>query len=164
MLKVVSNSSPVIHLNKLGYLHLLETLYKKVYITRWVFDECTSDSQQTPEILEEIEIIKKTPFIEISEIENSLLFLTLSKLIDEGEASAIVLALEKQADLILLDETDGRELAGLHNLNYIGTIGILLKAREMGLIDLSIPVILNNLKRTGFYISKKLEKNILKNS
>jgi len=161
MLKVVSNSSPIIHLNKLGYLYLLETLYKKVYITRWVFEECTSDSRQTPEILEEIEIIKKAPFIEISEIENSLLFLTLSKLVDEGEASAIVLALEKQADLILLDETDGRELADVHNLNYIGTLGILLKAREMGLIDLSVLDILNDLKRTGFYISKRLEKNIL---
>lgn len=139
----------------------METLYKKVYITRWVFEECTSDSRQTPEILEEIEIIKKAPFIEISEIENSLLFLTLSKLVDEGEASAIVLALEKQADLILLDETDGRELADVHNLNYIGTLGILLKAREMGLIDLSVLDILNDLKRTGFYISKRLEKNIL---
>ncbi len=46
MLKVVSNSSPIIHLNKIGYMNLLETLYKKVYITDWVFDECTSDSQQ----------------------------------------------------------------------------------------------------------------------
>jgi predicted nucleic acid-binding protein len=164
MLKVVSNSSPIIHLNKLGYLHLLETLYKKVYITRWVSEECTSDSQQTPGIVEEIEIIKKASFIEISDIENSILFLTLSKLVDEGEASAITLALEKQADLILLDETDGRELADVHNLNYIGTIGILLKAREMELIALSVPEILNNLKGTGFYLNKKLEKFILENS
>jgi predicted nucleic acid-binding protein len=148
----------------LGYLHLLETLYKKVYITRWVFEECTSDSQQTPGIVEEIEIIKKASFIKISDIENSILFLTLSKLVDEGEASAITLALEKQADLILLDETDGRELADVHNLNYIGTIGILLKAREMGLISLSVPEILNNLKGTGFYLNKKLEKFILENS
>jgi predicted nucleic acid-binding protein len=72
--------------------------------------------------------------------------------------------LEKQADFILLDETDGRELADVHNLNYIGTIAILLKAREMGLIDLSVPEILNNLKSTGFYLSKKLEKFILENS
>lgn len=64
----------------------METLYKKIYITRWIFEERTSDSQQTPEILEEIGIIKKTPFIEICEIENSVLFLTLSKLVDEGEA------------------------------------------------------------------------------
>ena len=49
----------------------METLYKKVYITRWVFEECTSDSQQTPEILEEIEIIKKTSFIKICEIVKS---------------------------------------------------------------------------------------------
>ena len=89
--------------------------------------------------------------------------MTLSKLVDEGEASAITLALEKQADLILLDETDGRELADIHNLNYIGTIGILLKAREMGLIDLGVQEILNNLKSTGFYLSKKLEKSILEN-
>ena len=163
MLKVVSNSSPIIHLNKIGYMHLLKILYKKVYITDWVFDECTCDSQQTPDIVKEIGSIKKASFFEISEIENSVLFLTLSKLVDEGEASAIALALEKQADLILLDETEGRELADLYNLNYIGTIGILLKAREMALIDLSVPDILDKLKSTGFYLSKKLEKNILEN-
>jgi predicted nucleic acid-binding protein len=108
MLKVVSNSSPIIHLNKMGYLNLLETLYNKVFITDWVFDECTDDSQKNPGILKEIESIKKASFLEIVEIENHVLFLTLSKLVDEGEASAIVLALEKQADFILLDETDGR--------------------------------------------------------
>jgi predicted nucleic acid-binding protein len=48
-------------------------------------------------------------------------------------------------------------------MNYIGTIGILLKAREMGLIRLSVPVILNKLKSTGFYLNKKLERTILEN-
>ncbi len=161
MLKVVSNSSPIIHLNKIGYMHLLEVLYKKIYITNWVFEECTCDSQEASEISKEIEDIKKVSFFEISEIENSVLFLTLSKLVDEGEASAIVLALEKHANLILLDETDGRELAEVYNLNHVGTIGILLKAREMGLIDLSVPDILNKLKGTGFYLSKNLEKYVL---
>jgi predicted nucleic acid-binding protein len=164
MLKVICNYSPIIHLNKIGYIHLLELLYKRIYVTGCVFEECTGSAFQSPEIAAEIETIKKASFIEISPIKNHELFLAFSKLVDEGEASAISLALEEKADLILLDDFEARELAQVYNLNYTGTIGILLKARKKDLIRQSIPDIIDNLKRTGFYLSTKMEKYILENS
>lgn len=161
MLKVVSNSSPIIHLNKIGYVHLLENLYKRVYITDHVFEECTGGSFLSPEVSKEIEHIRKISFFEIKHIKNIDLFLSFSKLVDEGEASAIALALENKANLILLDDREAKELADIYNLNYTGTIGVLLKAKEVGLIDDSVPEILEKLKESGFYVSKKLEDYIL---
>jgi uncharacterized protein len=161
MLKVVSNSSPIIHLNKMGFTPILERLYKKIHITDYVYEECTADFSQSTDRREEVDRIRQAPFIEINEIKNNALFLAFSKLVDIGEASALVLALEKKSDLILLGDLEARELADVYGLTYTGTIGVLLRAREVGLIDQSIPDILNELKNTGFYISKKVERYIL---
>lgn len=115
----------------------------------------------SPEVSKEIEHIRKISFFEIKHIKNIDLFLSFSKLVDEGEASAIALALENKANLILLDDREAKELADIYNLNYTGTIGVLLKAKEVGLIDDSVPEILEKLKESGFYVSKKLEDYIL---
>lgn len=162
MPKVISNSSPVIHLFKMGYGHLLENLYEKVHITDCVFEECT-EAVVNPGEAKEIEAIKSASFFDINTVENQMLFLAFAKLVDEGEASAIALAIEKKADLLLLDDQAARELADMYNLQYTGTIGVLLAAMEKGLIDLSVREILNKLRSTGFYIGKKIEAYILSN-
>jgi hypothetical protein len=56
------------------------------------------------EILKEIEDIKRAPFLEVNSIKNEHLFLAFKEFVDEGEASAIVLAIEKEAELLLLEE------------------------------------------------------------
>lgn len=56
----------------------------------------------------------------------------LKQTLDEGEAAAIVLALEQKADLILMDDYDGRAMARGYNLRVMGTTGILLKAKFEG--------------------------------
>jgi predicted nucleic acid-binding protein len=162
MPKVVSNSSPIIHLNKMGYIHLLEDIYQKVHITDCVYEECTGGSFESEEILKEIEDIKKASFLEVNSIKNKHLFLAFKEFVDEGEASAIVLAIEKEAELLLLDDRDARNLADVYNLEYTGTIGVLLKSRELGFIDRSVPDILDHLKSTGFYLNEKVEQHILK--
>ncbi len=52
-----------------------------------------------------------------------------------GEADALVLALEKRASLVLIDDRDGRDAAGENELKVCGTMGILIKAKEAGLIS-----------------------------
>jgi len=52
-----------------------------------------------------------------------------------GEAEAVVLALEKKARLVLIDDRDGRAAAAESDLKICGTIGILIKAKAAGLIS-----------------------------
>jgi predicted nucleic acid-binding protein len=74
--------------------------------------------------------------------------------IHEGEQAAISLAIELNADLLLIDEMDGRTAALARNLAITGTIGILERAAEGGLLDLSDAFA--RIKKTDFWISAKL--------
>lgn len=85
----------------------------------------------------------------------------LQFMLDEGEAEAIVLALEINASLILIDDREARLQAKRLGLRVTGTLGILLRAKKLGLIK-SLREELDKLKGTGFRISKNLEEEILK--
>ena len=74
--------------------------------------------------------------------------------IHEGEQAAISLATELKADLLLIDEMDGRTAALARNLAITGTIGILERAAEGGLLDLSDAFA--RIKKTDFWISASL--------
>lgn len=80
---------------------------------------------------------------------------------DEGEAQAIVLALERQAHLLLIDERKGRAKAKALGLEITGTIGILLLAKEKA-IEIDLRSELEKLRSHGFRISEALIEKILK--
>ena len=81
--------------------------------------------------------------------------------LDRGEAESITLALEQQADLILLDEREARHIAQRLGLKVIGVIGILLEARALGAI-VEIRSYLNALRRVaGFYIKGSVYQTAL---
>jgi predicted nucleic acid-binding protein len=80
--------------------------------------------------------------------------------LDEGDREAIQLALELKADLLLIDERAGREEAIKLNLPVIGTLGILERAAEKGMLDFAL--VLANLKTHGFFVSPELERDFLR--
>ncbi len=81
---------------------------------------------------------------------------TLRRDLDGGEAETIALALELKADLVLLDEKEGRHAARRLGLNVIGVVGILLLAHERKEID-QVKSYLDALRQTaGFYLSDAL--------
>ncbi|HDO22982.1 MAG TPA: DUF3368 domain-containing protein, partial [Nitrospirae bacterium] len=85
---------------------------------------------------------------------------TLVKLLtvslDTGESEVIALSIETGADLILLDDSEAREIARLYGFKITGTLGILLKAKKDGKIN-SLKTILMQLKETGFWIDDDLQ-------
>jgi len=127
-MEVIINSSPLISLAILDRLHLLNDLFEKVFIAKSVFNEVT--------------VIEK-PFSErlkffatdlIIKAENRIAVNILSKEIDLGEAETIIIALEKKLPCIILDDYKARKYAQLNGLKVIGTIGVLIKAKQIGKI------------------------------
>ena len=159
MPKVVSNSSPLIHLAKIGQLNLLKQIFKEIIVPEAVYKECVIEGKGR----EDAKKIEKAEWINVAKIKNENLKSALMMVLDEGEAEAITLALEESADLILLDDYEAREVARNYGLNITGVIGILIKARHAGKIG-RLKEELKKLKETGFWLSDDLYTKILRGS
>lgn len=156
MQKVVSNSSPIIHLAKIRRLYLLEEYFHTISIPETVRRECIVEGKDRPEV----ELIKNADWIKASEVQDQRLVKLLRSSLDDGESEAITLALEIGADLILLDDSDAREKARIYGLKLTGTIGVLLRARLDGQIGF-LKEELGRLRETGFWLNNELEARLL---
>jgi predicted nucleic acid-binding protein len=135
-------------------LEILKDLYDEIYIPQEVFNEIEAGKHKKYYLnLLTFEWIK---IEQIQDRKSIAYFLDL----DKGEAEAIVLATESEADLILLDESLGRFHAKHAGLRVTGTIGILVKAKKQGLISELKPLILE-LKEKGVWLSESLIERIL---
>ena len=115
---VISDTTPLISLLKINRLDLLETLFSKVQIPRGVYVELT----ENPKYQKETELVNKCDFIEvINDIdENYVTLLRRSTGLDAGESEAIYLSDNKKADLLLMDEVRGREVAVRMGIKIMG--------------------------------------------
>jgi predicted nucleic acid-binding protein len=123
---VIADTTCFILLENIGEFNLLRSLFTKIITTTTIAEEFGSP---LPEWIE----IRKPKNISF---QNSLD-------IDAGEASAITLALESQNALLILDDNKGRKTAERLNLLYTGTLGIILKAKNVGIIPSLKPIIQN---------------------
>ncbi len=79
--------------------------------------------------------------------------------LDRGEREAIALAVELDADLILMDDAQGRKEAKRLGLEHTGTLGILLAASKLHLVDLSDAI--RRLRQSGFFVSDAVVRRVL---
>jgi uncharacterized protein len=81
--------------------------------------------------------------------------------LDIGEAEAIALAVEIQADRVLIDERRGRLIANRLNLRYTGILGILVEAKSKGLIPEVKPLLNALINQAGFWVAEPLRNSVL---
>lgn len=143
MTLIVSDASPLHYLARIGETHILPALYERVVIPQKVFNELQQPN--TPDAVKAF-AASLPSWLEIRVITTPI-DASLSHL-DQGEQEAITLALEIQADTLLIDETKGRDAAEVCGLDIIGTLGVLYAAADAGLCDLKKAF--GNLKQTNF--------------
>lgn len=153
----MSDSTPLIHLAKMGRLKLLREFFGEIIIPEAVYRECVLEGGDSEDAL----AIKNAKWIKVEKISDEKLKRAIMLELDEGESEAIVLAIERNAELILIDDYDGREVARALGLKVVGTIGVLLRAKLLGKIE-SLREELERLKATGFWLSEELYERILK--
>ncbi len=157
LMRVVSNSSPLINLAIIGKLSLLETFFSTVWIPNAVWHECVIEGAGKPGV----DAIKEAKFLKRSVPKDAALLRLLQRELDAGESEALVLAIEMQADLILLDERDARNIASIYELKTTGVLGILLRAKREEYIT-SMRAYLDQLQQeAGFWLDEALRQRIL---
>jgi len=154
MRKIVSNTTPIITLLTISKLELLQQIYGKIIIPKGVYEEIEQGKDKVF-----YTDLSKLEWITIKSIKDREPIKYLRDL-DKGEAEVIVLANEIKADLVIIDERLGREFAEYFNLKVTGTIGVLLKAKELGFIE-NIKPLINRMIENGIWINKKLIDKIL---
>ena len=81
--------------------------------------------------------------------------------VNVGEAEAITLAVEVEADRLLIDERLGRQAAKDFGLKITGVLGILLLSKRQNLITAVKPIIENLMSQASFRISSQLYEDVL---
>ena len=81
--------------------------------------------------------------------------------LDRGEAEVIALALERQAQLVLIDELTARKVAVSLNLNLSGSVGILIRAKQVGEI-VAVKPLLDAMTQQGIYFSQRFIDAVLR--
>jgi uncharacterized protein len=154
MLKVISNTTSLIALLKIGRLEFLRQLYGEIIIPNAVLEEINKGKNK-PYYTD----FGSLDWIKVMAVQDKKALLYFIDL-DAGEAEVIVLANEIEADVVIIDETLGRRYASNADLKVTGTMGVLIKAKERGYID-KVKPLLDLLQEKGIWIGSKLREKIL---
>lgn len=154
---VVSDTSAISNLFLVHQLHLLPAIFGQVIIPKQVFSELL--------ILEtdfgyDLSSLKSASWLEIRQVQSPKTVKRLKKVLDDGESEAIALAKEINADYLLIDEHEGRQIAIDEGLRIIGVLGVLVQAKNNGLISLVKPVMDNLRGKAKFRISESLYNQV----
>ncbi|MGZ8938992.1 MAG: DUF3368 domain-containing protein [Limisphaerales bacterium] len=135
---VVSDSSALISLARVDCIDLLPKLFGTVLIPEAVCVELENSDPDSP-----TRNLRSEPWV-------------------KGEAEAVVLALEQKADALLVDERRARAFALQRGLKIIGALGVLVQAKQHGLVNKIAPITSRMRSQGRFWVSERLEEQVLR--
>ncbi len=150
---VVSNATPIITLACVNQIDILKHFFDKVYIPQAVYDEIKSKRAYGHREIDD-------DFFEVKNIKDEFAQNILLNDLDLGEAQTIVLAKEMDADIVLIDETIGYNLAKSQQLNVHRTLSFLIASKKKGYID-KVKPLLDEMIDKGRWISGKVYRDVL---
>lgn len=150
---VISDSSPLISLSGANKLFLLRDLFQTIVIPEAVYSEVVGKNKnqmrQASDDIATANWILRQAVVDREYVRN----LRNTSRLGIGEAEVIVLAEEASADWVIIDDRRARNAAMSKRLNVIGTLGILVLGKRLGLVE-SVRNVLDAVMQSGFRVSK----------
>jgi predicted nucleic acid-binding protein len=156
----VSDTSPISNLALIDRLDLLRIQFDQV----WIPDAVKSELGRVPrrDARTSIEKAAQDGWVGCRSAGNTRLVTALTNELDRGEAEAIALATEIPADILLIDEKDGRVLARQFQLPVRRVLGILIRAKATGSVSSLRSEIEALRRRARFFVAATLEHEVLR--
>jgi predicted nucleic acid-binding protein len=151
---VVLNNTPLVAFWVLGRLDLLRDLFDEILIPPAVEAEFLAVEETVRR-----EALGRAPWIKTAALSHPRRALAYAGL-DQGEAEVLALAEERDARLVIIDERKGRRYAERMGLPQTGSLGVLLLAKQAGLID-SVATSIAKLQEAGLFLSADLVRRAL---
>lgn len=155
-MKVITNTSPLLLLAKIRRLDLLRQLFDEILIAGAVYEEINAKLARETK---EINVLIQTKVIYLRKARTDIVK-NLPVDLGKGERETIALAIETNADLVVMDDQEGRRLARSQGLSITGTVGVLIEARERKLIS-SIRQEMDHLIEAGMWLDEGFYHRIL---
>lgn len=151
MRKVIVNATPLIALCHVKQLSLLRMLYGEIVIPQAVYDEISVKEDSVCKR----EIERSLDWIKICEVAKDARKSLFKAQLHAGEVEVMMLALEQNADVVVIDDKSAKKFAKQLGLPVTGTLGVLMKAKQCGYIDKLKPI-LEALLEKNIYISQEV--------
>ena len=155
MPEVVCNTSPLQYLHQTDMLRVLPTLYGRVLVPQAVADEIGVGLKAGVNLPD----LSELDWLDVRIVENSPW--PVPRDIHRGEAEVMALAGTLGDARVILDDLAARRHAKLLGLKCTGTLGIILKAKQAGILD-SVAEVVGELERLGFRLAWVTKQEILK--
>lgn len=154
---VVADTSVLLNMALIGEIELLHRLFGAVIAPQAVHAEFARLAASSGRFAG----LCMPAWIHSHRVSDAALVTQLQTSLDAGESEAIALALELHADAVLMDETEGRSFAQARGLRTIGIVGILIQARQAGLVPRLGPLLFALRDHAKFRLSAKLVNEAL---
>jgi hypothetical protein len=151
----VSNTSPLFYPHRLRLLDILNTLYGVITIPEGVVDELEQGRSQG----EDVPQLEAYPWIAVLKVSPPQ-YLDLITDLGRGESEVLAIAADHPSALLILDDRLARGIANIQGFRFTGTAGVLLRAKQKGIIPALKPV-LESLVSLNFRLKPDLFKSIL---
>jgi predicted nucleic acid-binding protein len=152
--RVIFNTGPLIALASAESLHLVHELVRQPLTTSMVAGELAAGVTPASMAVS----LDGIRVLEVAEVPQALL-----AVVDPGEASVIHAALRDPGAWACLDDRRGRSLAKVLAIPHFGALGLLMRARQGGLIPAIRPVV-EAMERAGYYYRKTFVEGVLRDA
>ena len=153
---IVCDTSIWLYMGRIGQVHPLSQLYEPVFTTESVCRELDVGRYSRPETVDP----RQLSWVRLVQPTAEQITNLPTNRLGPGEQSVLAYAQNQDLLIVGLDDRQARVFAQQMGLHVIGTIGLLLKSKEVGLL-ITLRPLLEQLRHEGFYISESMFQYVI---